>query len=121
VGSKTPLNREWFEENERELAEEPIDTAAVASVEEEIRRLYDEERMVWKSPAWEHIDAYLAKEFARESEVLFATDDREQLILARERARVISRLRKKPTEVSKELQSLSKRRLILIGEVSEEE
>lgn len=111
-----PLNREWFEEAEVDLADSPFDDAAIASVEEEIRRLYEEEKVVWHSEAWRHIDAILEEEFKRETALIFAATDPQELMFARERGRVISRLRKRPEEVAARLQELAKSRRILVGE-----
>jgi len=110
------MNQEWLQTVEDDLAESPIDEAAVASVEEEIRRLYDEETRVWHTDAWAFIDEYLGKEFARESAIIFTTNDPNELMLARERGRVISRLRKRPQEVAARLQELARQRRILVGE-----
>lgn len=111
-----PLNREWFDEAQEDLAEDPIDREALAEVEDELRRLYEEEAQVWKSPAWQRIDALLATEFSRESELIFASNDPQELMFARERGRVIARLRKRPKEVAARLQELARTRRVLLGE-----
>ena len=111
-----PLNREWRDDAEGILAESPIDEEAVQSVEERIHRLQAEIDTVWDTPAWRHIDAMLAEEFARESQIIMATDEVDKLMAARERARFLARLRKKPEEVLSQLQELSRERRLLLGE-----
>lgn len=76
---------------------------------------------MWDTPAWRHIDQVLAEEFARESRLMFETDDMDKLLAARERARFLTRLRRKPEEVTSQLQELSRERRVLLGEEEDPE
>jgi hypothetical protein len=114
-----PLNWEWRAAREQD-AEYELDVDALKTVEERILDLQDE-AVVYSGPAWERLDAMLSKEFQKESNIVFSTLDDMELKLARERARVFARLRRRPEEVEAQLQELFRERRVLSGEEEETE
>lgn len=109
-----PLNWDWRAAKEEDLESE-LDQDALKRVEDRILELRDEQQ-VYSTSAWEALDKLLGDEFQKESNILFATEDDMGLKLARERARVYARLRKRPEQVESELQELFRERRILNGE-----
>jgi hypothetical protein len=116
-----PNNWGWRRDVEEDN-ESPIDDAAVAETERRIAELQSEFDALYDSPWWELYEAkVLEPEFATASNVMMAVDNDDELRLARERARVISRLRKKPQALTLELAEQRKLRRILLGEEADPE
>ncbi len=113
-GSPTPLN--WdFRKSVEEDIETPLDEEAIGAAEAKFLRL-SRDADVYNSPAWARLDEMLAEEFQSASAVVFATSDFEELKLARERARVVSRLRRRPEEAERQLQETAAELRTLRGE-----
>lgn len=66
-----------------------------------------EELEVYETPAWEHVDKVLAEKLERSFRDMMVGDP-EAMILARERARVVSDLRAAPNTLREEIASLQK-------------
>jgi hypothetical protein len=64
-----------------------------------------EELEVYETAAWEHVDKLLAARLERNFRDMMVGDP-EQMILARERARVVSDLRAEPEKLREEIASL---------------
>jgi hypothetical protein len=111
-----PFNKRWRDliENETEFDEEEL-----AEVEKEMLRLHGELE-VYQTQGWGKVEAMLDEEFIRASEVMMATNDMEELKLARDRARFVSQLKRKPKDLEQRLDDLRQRRRELKGEAEGE-
>lgn len=95
--------------------ENAADEEQIKNVEERILATR-KELEVYDSRAWALVDEELAGEFQKQSNIVFATDDFEDLKVARALARFVSHLRNKPDRARFQVQELSKELRVLRGE-----
>lgn len=98
-----PLNRLFRQESE---AAEALDELYLLELREAIVAKR-EELEVYETTAWEHVDKVLAAKLEHSFRDMMVGEP-EQMILARERARVVSDLRAAPQLIREEIASLQK-------------
>lgn len=98
-----PLNRLFKQDAE---AAEALDEMYLLELREAIVAKR-EELEVYETNAWEHVDKLLAEKLERSFRDMMVGDP-EQMILARERARVVSDLRAAPQLIREEIARLQK-------------
>ena len=102
--------------------EESIDFEAAKQVEDRIAKIRGTLENLYDTEAWRIFhDDVLVPEFARYSQTLLNASDANELMLVRERARVINELIRKPMGLRQELEELIAEWKILVGETPEEE
>jgi len=74
-----------------------------------------EELEVYETSAWEHVDKVLAEKLERSFRDMMVGDP-EQMILARERARVVSDLRAEPEQLREKIADLQRKLMEAEGE-----
>jgi hypothetical protein len=98
-----PLNRLFRQDAE---AAEALDDLYILEIREAIVAKR-EALEVYETSAWAHVDKVLAEKLERSFRDMMVGDP-EQMILARERARVVSDLRAEPTKLREEIAGLQK-------------
>jgi hypothetical protein len=93
---------------------EAVHASALDSIHQDILETY-EQLEVYDTPAWEKVEAILSAE-AQDAFRALMNAEGEQILLARERARVIAKLRSKPEELRARLAQLQRDRAELEGE-----
>lgn len=76
----------------------------------------NEELEVFDSPAWARLDEMLAEELRRATTDIMSAPTPDDMLLARERARVVTRLKKKPDELRQKLDDLRRQLREVEGE-----
>lgn len=106
-----PLNRLFRQDAE---AGEKLQDLYILELREEIVAKR-EELEVYETSAWAHVDKVLAEKLERSFRDMMVGDP-EQMILARERARVVSDLRAEPEKLRERIADLQKQLLEAEGE-----
>lgn len=106
-----PLNRLWQKEAVQAMN---LADAAIDAVQEEIVQIHSELE-VFETDAWRRVDEMLAEEL-RSATVAMMNGETDDMLLARERARVVTRLRTKPEELRQKLEGLKRQVRELEGE-----
>lgn len=106
-----PLDRLFRKEAEAAANESD---ELLAATQEEIVEVY-RALEVYETSAWEKVDALLEHEMRRAYTDMMVGDP-DEMILARERARVVSRLREKPNELRAKLADLKRQAAEIEGE-----
>jgi len=97
-----PLNRLFRQES---VAENAIDEDERRDIEIELSETLDE-LDVYETPAWDALEKMLLAEQKSAFADMMGAEDEQQIVLARERARVISRLLRKPESIREHRQQL---------------
>ena len=112
-----PANSEWRHDAEDDTV---LDEEALQEVEDAIRALSSTLEK-YSSPAWVEVFAELEAEQRQAFKVMMSTDDEKLLLTAREKARILASIIDRRDKAERELADLSHQRLILAGEIEEEE
>lgn len=107
-----PLNRLFRQDS---ILADGDDEEERRDIEIELSTLLDE-LDIYETPAWDALEKMLLEEQKAAFADMMAADDEQHIILARERARVVSRLLRKPEAIRERRQQLK----AMLAELEEE-